>query len=162
MPLESYSTCLMNCQSSLLPKKPRFLNQKMWAPRLAIVYLISLTLGEFLDFSESLPIRQCWCSLFFVLYKCDLTFIKCPVLNCAVINKSMILFLSAKPGEAEESRKKWIHTWNFILQLRECLATYVPLPWVRLPESRSRIKVPKSELGVCVLTHVLLTVHSPS
>lgn len=57
MPLESYSTCLMNCQSSLLPKKPRFLNQKMWAPRLAIVYLISLTLGEFLDFSESLPIR---------------------------------------------------------------------------------------------------------
>ncbi|XP_040608487.1 kin of IRRE-like protein 1 isoform X2 [Mesocricetus auratus] len=45
MPLESNSTCLMSCQSSLLPEKPRFLNQKMWAPHLAIAYLISVTLA---------------------------------------------------------------------------------------------------------------------
>lgn len=56
--------------------------------------------------------------------------------NGAVINKSMILFLSEKPGEAEESRKKRIYPWNCILQLREYpfpgfgFQNQGPQPWV--------------------------------
>lgn len=45
MTLESPSTRLMTCQSSLLPEKPRFLSQKMWAPHLVVAYLIFVTLA---------------------------------------------------------------------------------------------------------------------
>lgn len=127
MTLENRSTCLMTCQSSLLPKKPRFLSQKMWAPHLVVAYLIFVTLGEFLHFSGSLCLlSSVGCSLF--PETCKLTFIKPHATNCEVISKPGILFLSAKPQETEESRKKGIRAWKCRQGLRESLASHVSLP----------------------------------
>jgi hypothetical protein len=99
MTLESPSTRLMTCQSSLLPEKPRFLSQKMWAPHLVVAYLIFVTLGEFLHFSESLCLLNSVGHLSFP-ETCKLTFIKHHVIDCDVVNKSVMWFLSARPGKA--------------------------------------------------------------
>lgn len=43
---------------------------------------------------------------------CKLTFIKQHVIDCDVINKSVMWFLSARPGKDEEFRKKYICAWK--------------------------------------------------